>query len=646
MKKNNKLLLIILGLICFTSSIIAQTGTWDTTRTSMPVEKWGQASAVVDGKIYLLGGLIMTDENAWNNGIVVSGIEVYDPVTDTWDTTKTNIPTARAYSATVALNKKIYVFGGDDWSADYSAGNILEVYDTETDTWDTDKALMPTARMGCKAVILDGKIYVAGAWDTERSRAVSFEVYDPLTDQWEILPDMLEPAGVMTMDALNGKIYITGGCKLSYENIQKTIQIYNPDANSWHISEAELPNAYWSHSSCVIEENIYIFGAEGSPMGLFMFSGYPIVLMFDTENNIVFKVSDLPTPRAFASVHLIDGQVYVIGGMETEMDLTHYINGLHTEVEVYTPKLDLIYAKYAHLSQKYVDPDNDSLSVQTDLVNKLNADITAYATFKSTDGVVNDSVLLYDDGLHDDEGTQDGIYGTYISVDSENEFILGISSVNSDNGDYFKREDVDLFTSIGPIIFDGFSFTSADTIPNPGDRFSFKPILKNVGGITTASNIKAVISCLDTLASISETSIPFNDIASGESSIGSRVKALTISDYCPDNTEIKLKIDIASNLYFYWTDTISIIVKSDPSGIIDNNIPDITLYPNPTDGFINITGILQPAEIIIYSVQGKLLKIINQVENTIDISNLPSGIYFLNISSGNNIFVKKTVIKK
>ncbi|MFC2121312.1 kelch repeat-containing protein [Bacteroidota bacterium] len=642
-----KKLIYIQILLFITANILqAQYGTWDTTRTPMPIEKWAQGSAVVDGRIYLIGGFKMTDENAWNSG-AVSGIEVYDPATDTWDTTKINMPTARGYSATVALNKKVYVIGGDNLTSGYAAGNILEVYDTETDTWDTNRALMPTARMGCKAVVLENKIYVAGAWDTDRDRAVSFEVYDPITDQWEVLPDMLEPAGVMSMDTLNGKIYITGGCKLSYENIQKTIQIYAPDTNSWHISDAELPDAYWSHGSCVLGERIYIFGAEGPPMGLYMYSGYPIVLMFDTENNILFKVSDLPTPRAFSSVHLIDGQVYVIGGMETEMDQTHYLNGLHTEVEVYTPIVNPIYAKDVFLNQKYVDPDNDYLSVKTNFVNKLNTDITAFATFKSTDGLVNDSVLLYDDGLHEDVSAQDGIYGTYISVDSENDFILGISSINAGNGDYFIREDIDRFTSIGPIKFDGFLYTSEDTIPNPGDRISFKPILKNRGEIIPATNINARITCIDTFGSISDRTVSFDDIGPGETIIGANPKSLTISDNCPDNTEIKLKIDISSNLNYYWTDTITVLVKPAIVGIKENEIVSkINLYPNPTNSIINITGLTKPAEVKIYSIQGKLLKTETQVENTIDISELPAGIYFLKLLIGNNTQVKKTVIKK
>jgi len=624
----------------------AQNGKWETDKTPMPIKKYSHCSAVVDGKIYIIGGQILTGEDVNETIQVVGSIEVYDPLTDTWDTTRTNMPTPRSHSACVAIDKKIYVIGGTNWEDSFDEGNILEVYDTETDTWDTNKALMPTIRIGCRAVVFENKIFVAGAWDSSRNIAVSFEVYDPLTDHWEILPDLIEPAGAMSMDTLNRKIYITGGTRLSYENAQKTIQIYDLDTDSWQISDTKLPNASWTHGSCIIDKTIYLIGGMESGQGDYFGSTCPIV-MFDTENNILFNMSDIPTPRAAPSIHVIENMVYVIGGMEAEMNGRHYLNGIHNEVEVYTPQINPIYAKEVFINQKFVDPVIDNLIVQTDFANKYNTDIIAYAHIKSTDNSVNDSILLYDDGLHADGDAQDGIYGTNITIESENNFVLGISSINSDNGAYFIRDEINRFTSIGPVIFDGFSFTSADTIPNPGDRISFKPILKNLGEITPASNIRAVITSLDTLGSISDRPISFDDISPGGSIIGNNSKSLTISDICPDNTELKLKIDIASNLFFYWTDTITILVRSETSGIDEYEVTSkISIYPNPTNGVVNLVGLTFPSEVKIYSTQGLHIKTKKQVTNSIEISELPAGIYFLNITQGNKTIVKKTVIKK
>ena len=81
------------------------------------------------------------------------------------------------------------------------------------------------------------------------------------------------------------------------------------------------------------------------------------------------------------------------------------------------------------------------------------------------------------------------------------------------------------------------------------------------------------------------------------------------------------------------------------SGIesIDNQI--VGIFPNPTSGIIKISGLTQPAEVKIYSVQGQLLKSEYQKTNKIDISALPVGVYFLNITTRDQV-INKTIIMK
>lgn len=83
-------------------------------------------------------------------------------------------------------------------------------------------------------------------------------------------------------------------------------------------------------------------------------------------------------------------------------------------------------------------------------------------------------------------------------------------------------------------------------------------------------------------------------------------------------------------------------------GVAGNEIPKIDIieiFSNPTSGTINIKGLIQPAEVKVYSIQGQLLKSEHGVENTVDISDLPGGVYFLKLTSG-EIVIKKTFIKK
>ena len=72
-------------------------------KADMPTPRWALAAAVVDGKIYTIGG-----------GTTIQGgriVEAYDPKTDIW-TRKANMPTARRQHSTSVVCGKIYAIGG------------------------------------------------------------------------------------------------------------------------------------------------------------------------------------------------------------------------------------------------------------------------------------------------------------------------------------------------------------------------------------------------------------------------------------------------------------------------------------------------------------------------------------------------------
>ncbi len=76
-------------------------------------------------------------------------------------------------------------------------------------------------------------------------------------------------------------------------------------------------------------------------------------------------------------------------------------------------------------------------------------------------------------------------------------------------------------------------------------------------------------------------------------------------------------------------------------GIDDLNQLDISIYPNPTSDKLYIDGLVVQ-DVIIYSVLGKeVVKISNQ--NSIDVSSLSKGVYFIKVSDGINASIKKFI---
>ena len=77
----------------------------------------------------------------------------------------------------------------------------------------------------------------------------------------------------------------------------------------------------------------------------------------------------------------------------------------------------------------------------------------------------------------------------------------------------------------------------------------------------------------------------------------------------------------------------------------DVNKREAKIYPNPTKGKIEISNLPVNSNLIISNISGAILKEINTSKSseTIDISDLESGIYFISNSDKNNHFVKKII---
>ena len=239
-------------------------------------------AAVVDGKIYILGGL-----NGTSNWAAVGNGYEYDPRNNTW----THLPfmpnrTARGASAVGVHGSTIYIAGGllDLDLITYAQPSCATVssYDTKTQEWtklpslpegrdhvggaiigdvfyvvggrfngvqnvrDTvfamdvtspqkrwiEKATMPTARGGLSTAAVGSRIYTFGGEGlrnvTENGVYSNVEVYDTITDKWEILSPMPFPRHGTNAATMGCSIYIPGGGNVTTASAQDTNFVYRP----------------------------------------------------------------------------------------------------------------------------------------------------------------------------------------------------------------------------------------------------------------------------------------------------------------------------------------------------------------------------------------------------------------------------------
>ncbi|UQN09750.1 NPCBM/NEW2 domain-containing protein [Deinococcus sp. QL22] len=130
-------------------------GTAWTAAAPLPNPRNHLAGAVLNGKIYALGGQHLGDEYGGNQ----SAVHMYDPATNTW-TARASLPLAIGHinASTVVMNGRIVVISGvTQNSAEVS--NISE-YDPAANTW-TALTPLPAPRQSPVADVINGQLVVA-----------------------------------------------------------------------------------------------------------------------------------------------------------------------------------------------------------------------------------------------------------------------------------------------------------------------------------------------------------------------------------------------------------------------------------------------------------------------------------------------------
>jgi len=85
------------------------------------------------------------------------------------------------------------------------------------------------------------------------------------------------------------------------------------------------------------------------------------------------------------------------------------------------------------------------------------------------------------------------------------------------------------------------------------------------------------------------------------------------------------------------------------SGINGSAMPEFKVYPNPTNSVLRIEAVNKPATISntlsleIFNVVGELIQNQKLIDNTIDLSDLPSGTYLLRITTNDGAVVKRII---
>ena len=608
--------LLLVTQICFAQ------GSW-TKVGDMPEIRYAHTVDELNGKIYVVGGL--NTETSSNPRTAL----VYDRSSGEW----TQIPLCnnkiRWAHTSCIVDGKLYVIGGNDSSRTLSS---MDMFDPNTGEW-VSKNAMPTDRGLLACASIDGKIYVMGGLrgltsNLDYGGLSTVEVYNTTNDTWTQLADMPTKRWGHSAVALNGKIYVFGGRSVSTP--YTSVEMYDPQTNTW-TTKSNMPTARYCLTTCLFYDNIFAIG------GWYNSGSGPIynkVEVYNPANDEWKTESPLPVTRAVLASIVLDGKIYVYGGSRTN----HPLIGTSA---IYELSFDDIFAQQPYVDKPYARKNIDSILFRTKFSNLYNHQFTPYLIYANSDNTQMDSLSLFDDGLHGDSLTNDGLYGVYIPPRlTEDFFILSVSTIDNQTNKYYNASDRWRFTTAGPLTLDSVG------VLNLRFNYSLTPYVRNNGSSFTVRGASVTLRCNDPwVTNITSATVGLPDLPPGATKGSTSSTVIVAYDAAANPTYFNLKAEISVDGWTYWTDS----TKRTLTGIgKEKALPERYAleqnYPNPFNPATAISFSLPRKSFVslkVFDALGREVAILLADELSAgtysrqwNAAGLASGVYFCQLQAG------------
>jgi|GEM_PF-3113312 len=298
---------ILIGFLLFIMPVFLQAN-WQIIG-NMPVPRFGMASAVLDGKVYLIGG------QSGHQGVspATNRVTRFDPFNATarWDTTIAPLNHARSYALGVTYKGAIYVFGGRN-RPDYI--NTVERYDPGQNQW-TVVDTLPGSREASSGVVIGDSLFLVGHGPAYDNRGLgSVDIYRFSDGEWLVGPQMMRMRTAPVVVALHDEIYVLGGFTNSPSD---SVFIYSN--GEWR-SGPSIPVKVGNFAGARVEDSIVIAGgslitSEGAPSES---AANCYIFRFDQW----MEGPSLTYPRAGLSLVNVNELLYVFGGLHNNSSVS------------------------------------------------------------------------------------------------------------------------------------------------------------------------------------------------------------------------------------------------------------------------------------------------------------------------------------
>ncbi|WP_157875889.1 carboxypeptidase regulatory-like domain-containing protein [Streptacidiphilus griseoplanus] len=205
------------------------------------------SGAFIGGKFYVTGGYWVAPD--FSSLGIETRTQVYDPATDTWAIAADN-PDALAGAGTAVLDGKLYAVGGMTTEDAFHA--TVSVYDPRTNKWSAVHSY-PERVYGASCGAIAGKLYCAGGVTNLSSggsggREVKDAfVYDPARDSWTRIADLPIDMAQSAYGVADGRLLVSGGFTANASDVTGQAYAYDPAMDWWF----PLPGAQEGRNNAV-----------------------------------------------------------------------------------------------------------------------------------------------------------------------------------------------------------------------------------------------------------------------------------------------------------------------------------------------------------------------------------------------------------
>lgn len=238
----------------------------ETTRgASAPISRFESAAAVIEGKLYVIGGFKID----WAPGVpplaAAQDAFSYDLIADEW-TRLADPPADMTHINAVTDGDTIWIAGGFQGRPGGPARRSVWKYDVATDRWSEGPPL-PAARAAGALARVDRTLHYFGGFAAIDGQALEEHWALSLDGgtEWVERAPFPNPRGHMGSAVIDGRIYALGGMYGHETRDVADASVYDPATDSWsQIASLPTPRSHAEPSTFVLDGRIIVLGGRNN----------------------------------------------------------------------------------------------------------------------------------------------------------------------------------------------------------------------------------------------------------------------------------------------------------------------------------------------------------------------------------------------